>query len=365
MSSILRRGLLAATVFFFGSLTSLSAIAEPSNGVMVAEPVAKGLGLQPGVSPVRVLIDALYGELNWLIAAITIFVFLLLLYTVIRYHRVFNKVPSTTTHHVKLEIVWTLLPVIILAIIAVPSLTLLYYEDRTPNPEMTLKVTGHQWYWSYEYPDNGNVAFDARPIWVSPQTTAAEVDSAIADAKPSWLIDNGAARRLLETDNRIVLPIDTNVRVLIAGADVIHSWSMPSVGVKRDAVPGRLNETWLRIDREGVYYGQCSEICGAGHGFMPIVIEAVTKEKFASWVSSQHAKGNGMEKPAEVISDSAKATAQPIVPLGGDTTEAAPMVAPGKAAIPADAAPLDKTPAANPAATDNNGASTGGVKNAQ
>ena len=152
VSLSLRRGLLAA---FFSLFNLAAAMAQPVPGPTIAEPVANGLGLQPGASPVRTLIDALYGELNWIIAVITLFVFVLLLYTVIRYHRVFNKVPSTTTHHVKLEIVWTLLPVLILAVIAVPSLTLLYYEDRTPNPEMTLKATGHQWYWSYEYPDNG------------------------------------------------------------------------------------------------------------------------------------------------------------------------------------------------------------------
>ena len=150
------------------------------------------------------------------------------------------------------------------------------------------------------------------------------------DAKPNWMIDNGAPRRLLETDNRIVLPVDTNVRILIAGADVIHSWSMPSMGVKRDAIPGRLNETWFRIEREGVYYGQCSEICGAGHAFMPIVIEAVSKDRFAGWVSAQHAKGNGAAKAAEPVSGSSQATDKVITPLGSDKPELAPKVDPSK-----------------------------------
>ena len=335
------------------------------NGHLSAEPVSNGIGLQPGASPVRTLIDALYGELSWVITSITLFVMALLIYTIVRYHRFFNKVPSTTTHHVKLEIVWTLLPVLILAVIAVPSLTLLYYEDRTPNPELTLKVTGHQWYWSYEYPDNGNIGIDSRPIWVGPQTTAKEVDDAVADARPNWLIDNGAPRRLLETDNRVVLPIDTNVRVLIAGADVIHSWSMPSLGIKRDAIPGRLNETWLRIEREGVYYGQCSQICGAGHAFMPIVIEAVAKDRYAAWVAAQHAKGNGAAKPAEAVSESSQATDKVITPIGSTTPELAPKVDPGRAAKPDEARAVDKTPPANPAANDNNGATTGGVKTSQ
>lgn len=354
MPLVLRRSLfLLICLLGFASVPALAQLPESAakqtvNGYLTAEPIPYGIGMQPGVSPVRTLIDVLYADLTYVITAITLFVLALLVWVVIRYNHRANPVPSTRTHHVKLEIVWTLVPVLILAIIAIPSFTLLYYEDRTPNPELTLKVTGHQWYWSYEYPDNGDIGFDARPIWVGPQTTAEEVDSALKDAKPGWLIDNGAPRRLLEVDNRVVLPIDTNIRVLIAGADVIHSWSLPAMGIKRDAVPGHLNETWMRIDREGVYYGQCSQICGAGHAFMPIVVEAVTKDKYKAWVAAQHAKGNGAEQPAQPVSDSAQATEKTIKPLsilgGGGEAKPAPMVDPSKGAKPDVASEADKSP---------------------
>lgn len=280
----------------FAGLTSLltglytmPAFAAATPAAAIGEPIAKGLGLQPDASPVKVLIEGLHNELLYIITGITIFVLLLLIVVVLRFNRHANKVPSTTTHNVKLEIAWTLVPVMILAIVAIPSFTLLYYENRTPTPDMTLKVTGHQWYWSYEYPDQGNISFDARPVWVTPATTDAEAQATLADSKPNWLLDVGAPRRLLETDNRIVLPVDTNVRVLINGADVIHSWSVPALGIKRDAMPGHLNETWLRVTKEGVYYGQCSQICGSGHGYMPIAIEAVSKERFAEWTKAHGA----------------------------------------------------------------------------
>lgn len=276
--------------FLLGML-AMPALAD----VATFEPHAKGIELQEAASPVKVLIESLHTEILYIITAITIFVFALLLIVIFRFNARANPTPSTTTHNVKLEIVWTLVPVLILAIIAVPSLTLIYYEDRTPQTDVTLKVTGHQWYWSYELPDNNVASFDARPVWVGPQTTDAEVAATIADSKPNWLLDNGAPRRLLETDNRLVLPVGTNVRVLITAADVIHSWAMPALGVKKDAVPGRLNETWLRADKEGVYYGQCSEICGTGHGYMPIVIEVVSKERFADWVK---AKGGSVKAAA-------------------------------------------------------------------
>ena len=162
-----------------------------------------------------------------------------------------------------LEIAWTAIPVLILVVIAIPSFKLLYFMDRAANPEMTLKAIGHQWYWSYEYPDNGNFTFDAYMI----------ADQDLQAGQP----------RLLEVDNRVVLPVDTDVRILTTATDVIHAWAMPALGVKLDAIPGRLNEAWLRIDQPGIYYGQCSELCGDYHGFMPIKIEAMTKDAFEAW----------------------------------------------------------------------------------
>ena len=170
--------------------------------------------------------------------------------------------------------VWTGVPVIILIVIAVPSFKLLYYQDRTPDAEMTIKAIGHQWYWTYEYPDHGDITFDAIML----------EDYELEEGQP----------RLLETDTHVVVPVDTTIRVLVTADDVIHAWSVPSFGVKIDAVPGRLNETWMRIEREGIYYGQCSELCGFYHGFMPITVEVVSKQAFAEWVGwaqEEYARG--------------------------------------------------------------------------
>jgi cytochrome c oxidase subunit 2 len=163
-----------------------------------------------------------------------------------------------------LEIVWTAVPIVILVIIAVPGMRLLYFSDKTQDYEMTLKVTGHQWYWSYTYPDQGDFQFDSILV---PE-----------DELEEW------QPRLLTVDNRVVLPVDTNIQVLITSDDVIHDWAVPALGMKIDATPGRVNERWVRINEEGTYYGMCSELCGVNHGFMPIQVEAVSKEAFAEWV---------------------------------------------------------------------------------
>jgi cytochrome c oxidase subunit II len=187
----------------------------------------------------------------------------------VRFRKGRNPTPTRTTHNTLLEVVWTGLPILILIGIAVPSLRLLYYEATIPEAAMTLKVTGHQWYWSYEYPDQGGINFDA--IMVD------EAD--LQDGQP----------RLLTTDNAIVLPVGEIVRVQVTSTDVIHSWAMPVAGVKTDAIPGRLNELWIELDEPGMYYGQCSELCGVLHGFMPIMIQAVTPAEFETWVGQQQA----------------------------------------------------------------------------
>ncbi|MCH8112358.1 MAG: cytochrome c oxidase subunit II [Proteobacteria bacterium] len=201
---------------------------------------------------------------------IALFVTLLLGYVMVRFRASANPVPSKTTHNPLLEVLWTVIPVLILAVIAVPSFRLLYFQDAVPDPEMTLRVTGSQWFWTYEYPDNGNFVFDAVMLQ----------DDELADGQ----------FRLLETDNRVVLPVDTNIRIEITADDVLHSWAVPAFGIKTDAVPGRNNTTWTRIEKEGVYYGQCTELCGINHGFMPIVVEAVSKEQFEAWVVETRAK---------------------------------------------------------------------------
>lgn len=229
------------------------------------------LGFQPAASPTKERMEWFHNALLLpTITVITIFVIGLLIYVLLRFRQRANPVPSKTTHNTMLEVVWTLVPVIILVIIVIPSMKMLYFIDRTHNAEMTLKVTGFQWYWGYEYPDHGGVNF-------------------LSNMVPDKEIKEGQ-QRLLSTDNVVVLPVDTNIRLLVTASDVLHSWAVPSFGIKIDAVPGRTNETWVRIEREGVYYGQCSELCGTNHGFMPIEVHAVSKEKYADWVIAQGGK---------------------------------------------------------------------------
>ena len=228
------------------------------------------MNFQPPATPVMERLYAFHTLLVVIITVISVFVLGLLLFAIVRFREARNPVPSRTTHHTLVEVVWTVVPVLILVVIAIPSLRILYYSDRVESADMTLKAIGHQWYWSYEYPDNGNFTFDAL-------------------LKPKEELAQGEPY-LLATDNHLVLPVQTTIRVLITADDVIHSWAVPSFGVKRDAVPGRINESWIRIEREGMYYGQCSELCGKDHGFMPIAVEAVSKEKFQDWVNKAKSK---------------------------------------------------------------------------
>jgi cytochrome c oxidase subunit 2 len=258
-------------------------------------PKAWGLGLQPPASPVESYINYYHNILLWLISAISLVVLVLLIYIIARYNKWVNPTASKTAHNIKLEIVWTLIPTIILLVIFfVWSMPLLYYSDRAPaKADVTLKVTGHQWYWTYEYPDNGDLSFDSHAIWDSSSVTDDQAAKLIADASEGWLVKHKPLR-LLEVDNRVVLPVGKIVRVQIAATDVEHSWFMPSLGVNRMAVPGHLNEVWLKVDHEGIYYGQCSMICGNGHGYMPIVIEGVAPEQFAAWVQSKKSSVGGI-----------------------------------------------------------------------
>jgi cytochrome c oxidase subunit 2 len=236
-----------------------------SDRAFAEEPYDWQLGWQPAASPVREHIDALHNVLLVVITLITLFVLGLLLYVMFRFSAKRHPVPSKITHNTVIEIIWTLVPVLILVAIAVPSFKLLYYMDKNPHATMTIKITGHQWYWSYEYPDQGDLSFNSNML---------DDDTTKKEGKP----------RLLAVDNPVVVPVGTVVRVLVAGTDVIHSWFVPAVGVQEYAMPGRTNEAWLQIDRPGVYYGQCNQICGINHPFMPIEIHAVSQDDFAKWV---------------------------------------------------------------------------------
>ncbi|MBI1274024.1 MAG: cytochrome c oxidase subunit II [Alphaproteobacteria bacterium] len=277
-----RRVFSAAAIMAIAAL-ALSAAAQAAGGA----PEPWGLGFQAPASPYKEHIEEFHNMLLVIITVIVVFVLGLLVYVIVRFNARANPVPSKTAHNTMIEIVWTVVPVIILIVIAIPSFKLLYYGDTIPTPDLTIKAVGHQWYWSYEYPDHGDVTFDSRPLWDGPATSDQQALELAHEYAPGWLIPTEKPLRLLEVDNRIVLPVGQNVRVQTTATDVLHSWAMPALGVKRDSVPGRLNETWLKIDHEGIFYGQCSELCGTGHGFMPIVIEAVSPERFAAWIKSK------------------------------------------------------------------------------
>ena len=238
------------------------------------------LGMQPAASPVADQLHDFHTLLMVIITLICIFVLGLLAFVMWRFNARRNPTPSKTSHNTLIEVVWTIVPVLILLVIAVPSFRLLYYMDRTPDPEMTLIVYGYQWYWGYEYPDQQVPEFSSYMI----------PDDEIG---PDQV-------RLLSVDNPVVLPVDTDIQILVTAGDVLHSWAVPAFGVKMDAVPGRMNETWARIDEEGTYYGQCSEICGTGHAFMPVEIQAVSREAFDDWVMDQVA-GRELETPPVLL----------------------------------------------------------------
>jgi cytochrome c oxidase subunit 2 len=249
--------------FVFSLLVAAVAVAA-ADAAFAAAPTPWQLGFQEPATPVMESINSLHNLLLVIIIAISVFVLALLLYCIVRFRESANPNPSKTSHNTVIEVIWTVVPVIILVVIAIPSFRLLYFSDVIPEADMTLSATGHQWYWSYQYPDHGNFGFDSTMV---PDD----------ELKPGQ-------KRLLSVDNPVVVPVGATVRVQLSAADVLHAWAVPSFGVKTDTVPGRLNETWFRVTREGTYYGQCSELCGVNHGYMPIEIRVVSQQAFDAWV---------------------------------------------------------------------------------
>lgn len=225
------------------------------------------MNFQPAVTPVMQEIESFHTLLLWVITIIAVFVLLLMLFVFVRFNSRANPEPQKFSHNTLIEVIWTGVPVLILMLIAVPSLRLLFLEDVIPEADFTIKATGYQWYWGYEYPDQGIGEYFANMV----------ADEDLQEGQP----------RLLATDNAVVVPVGATVRVLVTGADVIHNWAMPPFGIKMDAVPGRINETWFRALEEGTYYGQCSELCGQRHAFMPIEVHVVSQDEFDSWVVEQ------------------------------------------------------------------------------
>jgi cytochrome c oxidase subunit 2 len=235
-----------------------------------AEPTPWQMGFQPAATPVMERIEDFHLGLLWVITIISVFVLALLIYVMVRFNERKNPKPSRTTHNTLIEVIWTVVPIVILVGISIFSFKLLYFEGNIPKAELTVKAIGHQWYWSYEYPDSGGFSFDANLV----------ADKDLKAGQP----------RLLTTDNALVVPAGAIVRLQTTSTDVIHSWAIPSFGVKEDAVPGRLNETWFKVDEPGMYYGQCSELCGNGHGFMPIMVQALSKADYDAWVAQAKQK---------------------------------------------------------------------------
>ncbi len=250
---------------------------------LAAQPQPWEVTLQPAATPVMEDIVWFHNFLFVLITLITLFVLALLIAVVVKFNAKSNPVPSKTTHNTLIEVAWTLIPVLILVGIAVPSFRLLFLQLDIPKADLTVKATGKQWYWSYSYPDNGKFEFDSLMA---------------ADKQP----------RLLGVDNEMVVPVNKVIRVQTTGADVIHAFAVPAFGIKIDSIPGRLNETWFKATKVGVYYGQCSELCGKDHAFMPIAVRVVEDQEFAAWVEA--AKKKFATNPANTYASAGQAAQQ-------------------------------------------------------
>jgi cytochrome c oxidase subunit II len=251
----------AGLVLLTGAKAAMAGLGQPSPWQ---------IGLQQSATPVMDNITWFHDFLLIIITAITAFVLVLLLIVMARFNARTNPVPSRTTHNTLLEVAWTIVPIVILLVIAVPSFKLLFLQLNLPAADMTVKATGKQWYWSYSYPDHGKFEFDSLMLKAD-------------ELKPDQ-------PRLLSVDNDMVVPVNKTVHVIVTGADVIHAFAVPSFGIKIDAIPGRINETWFKATREGVYHGQCSELCGKDHAFMPITVRVVSEQAFAAWVEDAKKK---------------------------------------------------------------------------
>ena len=252
---------MAMVAILTGAQAALAGLGQPSPWQV---------GLQQSASPVMDNIIWFHDFLLYIITGIAGFVLILLVVVMVRFNARTNPIPSRTTHNTLIEIAWTLIPIVILMFIAVPSFKLLFLQLNVPAADLTVKATGKQWYWSYSYPDNGQFEFDSLML----------KEGERKEGQP----------RLLAVDNEMVVPVNKTVRVITTGSDVIHSFAVPSFGIKIDAVPGRINETWFTATREGVYYGQCSELCGKDHAFMPIAVHVVSEQAFSAWVEEAKKK---------------------------------------------------------------------------
>jgi len=317
---------LSLTALISAIFVSSGAFAETYEGM--AKPWQ--LNFQAASSPVMEQLSRGHHYLLILITCISLFVLAALMVICVKFNRKANPVPSKTAHNTKLEVIWTVIPILILVTIAVPSLRLHYFMENESDAEMTLKVVGYQWYWHYEYPDQGGFGFDSY-------------------MKKKEDLKEGE-HRLLAVDNHVVVPVDTKVKVLLTGADVIHSWAVPAFGVKRDAVPGRLNESWFKATRTGRFYGQCSELCGVGHGFMPIVVDVVSKEDFSAWVKGKQKEAGINPATINGQADAQKNAKAGAAPASAEHKDPQPVIDKEKALSKPGAS--DNRPASNAKETD-------------
>ena len=303
----------------FATMAVAQPAGEPRDLPLIGIPTPGGINYQPAVTEVAHDMHWLSGMVHGIMLAIVLFVIVLIGIVIVRFNKKRQPVPERWTHNTRIEIAWTLIPVVILILIGSFSLPILFKQLEVPPSDLTIKATGNQWYWSYNYPAN-DVNFDALIL--------DQADLASYGYPPET--------HLLATDNAVVVPVGKVVHMLVTGADVIHSWTIPAFGVKIDAVPGRLNETWFRVEKEGVYFGQCSELCGRNHSFMPITVKAVSPEAYDAWLNWAIDEYGGTRPEATPAAAEA--------PAGG-AAAAEPPATPAPAAEPPAAAPAAEPPA--------------------
>jgi cytochrome c oxidase subunit 2 len=281
------------------AISLIAGLAADCGVALAGQPVDWQIGLQPAAS-------SLMWDIHWfhdftliIISAIVVFVVGLLLFIIFRFNARANPTPRKTSHNTVVEVVWTVVPIIILVMIAIPSFRILFNQLEIPQADLTVKATGYQWYWGYEYSGDGEVAFEALML----------SDAERLERKKKNGQSDRDVPRLLATDNDMVVPVGKVVRLQVTAADVIHAWAIPAFGVKIDAVPGRLNETWFRADNVGVYYGQCSELCGSGHAYMPIAVRVVTQQQYDQWLAAAAVDVEGANRQLLSMIDAAPGTA--------------------------------------------------------
>ena len=266
-----------------GALGSALAVLFASASAYADQPRPWEMRFQDAATGIAAQIHWFERSTLWFLVPITGLVLVLLLWVILKYRASANPEPSRTSHNTLIEVIWTVGPVIVLLFLAIPSFQLLTAQYSPDEPGLTVKATGYQWYWGYEYQVDNPVTFDSLLLQDGDRAAAGKEDRSVYP-------------RLLAVDNEVVVPINTTVRLLVTGADVIHSWTIPAFGVKMDAVPGRINETWFKADKEGLYYGQCSELCGKDHAFMPIAVRVVSQDQYDTWLAAARNDLQGANK---------------------------------------------------------------------